>query len=54
MYIKRFQFSNVAKYGHGPTEDGFKWDRNMEERILRVLVWDFSVLKCSEMQELEQ
>ena len=24
-----FQFSNVAKYGHGPSEDGFKGDRNM-------------------------
>jgi len=25
----KFQFSNVAKYGHGPLEDGFKEDRNM-------------------------
>jgi hypothetical protein len=24
-----FQFSNLAKYGHGPPEDGFKGDRNM-------------------------
>jgi hypothetical protein len=24
-----FQFSNVAKYGHGSPEDGFKGDRNM-------------------------
>jgi len=24
-----FQFSNVAKYGHGTPEDGFKGDRNM-------------------------
>ena len=24
-----FQFSNVAKYGYGPPEDGFKGDRNM-------------------------
>jgi hypothetical protein len=24
-----FQFSSVAKYGHGPPEDGFKGDRNM-------------------------
>ena len=23
------QFSNLAKYGHGPPEDGFKGDRNM-------------------------
>ena len=23
-----FQFSNVAKYGHGLPEDGFKGDRN--------------------------
>jgi len=22
-------FSNVAKYSHGPREDGFKGDRNM-------------------------
>jgi len=29
MYINRFQFSNVAKYGHAPPEDGFKGDRNM-------------------------
>jgi len=39
-----FQFSNVAKYGHGPPEDGFKGDRNMSGRILSVLVSDFSVL----------
>jgi len=24
-----FQFSNLATYGHGPPEDGFKGDRNM-------------------------
>jgi len=24
-----FQFSNLAKYGHGPPEDGFKGDQNM-------------------------
>ena len=24
-----FQFSNLAKYGHGPPEDGLKGDRNM-------------------------
>jgi len=24
-----FQFSNIAKYGHGPPEDGFKGDLNM-------------------------
>ena len=24
-----FQFSNLAKYGHGPPEDGFKGDRNV-------------------------
>jgi len=23
------EFSNLAKYGHGPPEDGFKGDRNM-------------------------
>ena len=49
-----FQFSNLAKYGHGPPEDGFKGDRNMQGRILSVLVWDFSVLNCSEVHELEQ
>jgi hypothetical protein len=49
-----FQFSNLAKYGHGPPEDGFKWDRNMQGRTLSVLVWGFSVLKCSEVHELEQ
>ena len=32
------QFSNLAKYGHGPPEDGFKGDRNMYGRILSVLV----------------
>jgi hypothetical protein len=37
-----------------PLEDGFKGDRNMYERILNVLVWDFSILKCSEVHELEQ
>jgi len=25
----KFQFSNAAKYGNGPPEDGFKGDRNM-------------------------
>ena len=49
-----FQFSNIAKYGHGPPDDGFKGDQNMWVRILSVLVWDFSVLKCSEVHELEQ
>jgi hypothetical protein len=32
LYNKRkstFQFSNLAKYGHGPPENGFKGDRNM-------------------------
>jgi hypothetical protein len=24
-----FQFSNLAKYGHGPLEDGFKGEQNM-------------------------
>jgi hypothetical protein len=24
-----FQFSNLVKYGHGHSEDGFKGDRNM-------------------------
>jgi hypothetical protein len=24
-----FQFSNLAKYGHGPSEDGFRGDPNM-------------------------
>jgi len=24
-----FQFSNLANYGHGTPEDGFKGDRNM-------------------------
>jgi len=24
-----FQFSNLAKYGHGPSEEGFKGDRNI-------------------------
>jgi len=28
-WLSTFQFSNVAKYGHGPPEDGFKGDRNM-------------------------
>jgi len=49
-----FQFSNLAKYGHEPPEDGFKGDRNTQGRILSVLVWDFSILKCSEVHELEQ
>jgi len=49
-----FQFSNLAKYSHGPPEDGFKGDRNMQGRILSVLIWDFSILKCSEVRELEQ
>ena len=49
-----FQFSNLAKYGHGPPEDGFKGDRNIQGQILSVLVWEFSVLKCSEVHELEQ
>jgi hypothetical protein len=31
-----FQFSNVAKYGLGLPEDGFKWDRNMYGWILNV------------------
>jgi len=42
------------KYSHGPPEDGFKEGWNMKGRILSVLVWDFSVLKCSEVHELEQ
>jgi len=57
LYNKRkltFQFSNLAKYGHGPPEDGFKGDRNMEGRNLSVLVWDFSILKCREVHDLEQ
>jgi hypothetical protein len=32
LYNKRkstFQFSNLTKYSHGHSEDGFKWDRNM-------------------------
>jgi hypothetical protein len=32
LYNKRkstFQFSILAKYGHGPPENGFKGDRNM-------------------------
>jgi len=33
-----FQFSNLAKYGHGHSEDGFKEDRNMQGCILSVLV----------------
>ena len=33
-----FQFSNLAKYGHGGPEDGFKGDRNVLGRILSVLV----------------
>jgi len=41
-------------YSHGPPEDGFKGDQNMWGQILSVLVWDFSVLKCSEVHELEQ
>jgi hypothetical protein len=49
-----FYFSNLAKYGHGPHEDGFKGDRNMYGQILSVLVWDFSILKCSEVHELEK
>jgi hypothetical protein len=49
-----FQFSNLAKYGHGPLEYGFKEDRNMLGWILSVLVWDFSILKSSEVYELEQ
>ena len=28
-YFATFQFGNLAKYGHGPPEDGFKGDRNM-------------------------
>jgi len=35
-YVYVFQFSNIAKYGHGPPEDGFKGDRNMYGRILSV------------------
>ena len=27
--VVTLEFSNVAKYGHGPPEDGFKEDRNM-------------------------
>jgi hypothetical protein len=42
------------KYSHGPPEDGFKGDRNIQGQILNVLVWDFSVLKWSEVHELEQ
>jgi hypothetical protein len=34
--ISTLQFSNVAKYGHGPPEDGFKGDRNLYGRILSV------------------
>jgi len=49
-----FQSSNLAKYGHGPPEDGFKGDRNMQGQISSVLVWDFSISKCSEVHELEQ
>jgi len=26
----------------------------MQGRILSVLIWDFSILKCSEVRELEQ
>jgi len=40
LYNKRkstFRFSNLAKYGHGPPEDGFKGDRNMLGQILSVL-----------------
>jgi hypothetical protein len=37
-YKSAFQFSNLAKYGHGPPEDGFKGDRNMWGRISSVLV----------------
>jgi hypothetical protein len=33
-----FQISNLTNYGHGPPEDGFKGDRNMNGRILSVLV----------------
>jgi hypothetical protein len=28
-FFATFQLSNVAKYGHGLPEDGFKGDRNM-------------------------
>jgi len=49
-----FHFSNLAKYGLGPPEDRFKGDGNMQEWIISVLVWEFSVLKCSEVHELEQ
>jgi hypothetical protein len=49
-----FQFSNLAKYGYGPPEDGFKGGRNKQGRILSVLMWDFGILKCSEVHELEQ
>jgi hypothetical protein len=37
-YKSTFQLSNLAKYGYGPPEDGFKGDRNMYGRILSVLV----------------
>jgi hypothetical protein len=57
LYNKRkskFQFSNLAKYGHGPPEDGFKGDRNMLGRILSDLESDFRILTCSDVHELEQ
>jgi hypothetical protein len=38
MMMMIYIYSNVAKYGHGPPEDGFRGDRNMLGRILRVLV----------------
>jgi len=53
-YKSTFQFSNLAKYSHGPPEDGFKGDRNTWGRILSILVWEFSVLKYSDVRELEQ
>jgi hypothetical protein len=49
-----FQFSNLAKYSHGPPEDGFKGDRNIQGRILSVLIRVFNILKCNEVHELEQ
>jgi hypothetical protein len=57
LYNKRkstFQFSNLAKYGYGPPEDGFKGEQNVLGRVLSVLVSDFSILMCSEVHELEQ
>jgi len=33
-----FQLSNVVKYGHGPPEDDFTGNRDMQGRILSVLV----------------